>query len=358
MMMLCLLLLPSSAAARPWHEGYSFEMYKAEFGKRYSGAHEERQRRRIFEARTATIAAHNRAAHSWKMGINALTDLTENERAARLGRRKITLPQNAPRRGGSGGARPASLDWRDEGVVTAVKDQGNCGSCWAFASTESVESYVALATGELPVLSAQQLVSCAANPYDCGGSGGCGGSIPELAFNYVQLYGQATEWTYPYASYAGDTSGNCTAASAAVSIDGYEKVDVNDYDAVLDALVNVGPLAVNVDASLWHDYESGVFDACSNSSLDLNHVVQLVGYGRDDDLGADYWLVRNSWDVSFGEEGYIRLYRDDDDGPACALDTTPLDGTGCVGGNATQHVCGECGLLFDVSFPVGARSLS
>jgi cathepsin L len=138
-----------------------------------------------------------------------------------------------------------------------------------------------------------------------------------------------------------------------VEISGYHKLPPNDQEAVMAALAHIGPLAVNVQADNWADYHSGVFSGCSNlSNVAIDHVVQLVGYGTDAKLG-DYWLVRNSWDTVWGENGYIRLARQAQ--PRCGVDVQPLDGTGCAGGPSVQHVCGECGVLFDVSFPLDAK---
>jgi len=129
------------------------------------------------------------------------------------------------------------------------------------------------------------------------------------------------------------------------------KLPENNATAVMAALANVGPLAINVDASSWHDYESGVFDGCDYDKMDLDHVVVLVGYGTDDELG-DYWIVRNSWSPTYGEAGYIRIKRDPLDDTPCGIDESPEDGTGCKGAD-TQYPCGMCGVVFDVSYPTG-----
>ena len=120
-------------------------------------------------------------------------------------------------------------------------------------------------------------------------------------------------------------------------------------------LAEVGPLAVSVYASSWGAYSGGVFEGCSyDSNIALNHAVQLVGYGTDEALG-DYWIVRNSWGSRGGEDGYIRLKRDS--AAQCGTDSTPMDGTACSGGPGSdeQHVCGQCGVLFDVSYPLGVH---
>jgi cathepsin L len=347
---------------------YSFERFVADFARDYKeGSQEFAKRKAIFENRLKSILAHNEdSSVTWHRGINRFADLTPDEFAAsgRLGYNKALARAHAateslPKlRGPSRSSHdalaslPKSLDWREKGVISNVKDQGHCGSCWAFATTETVESHAALSTGLLPVLSAQQLVSCAPNPLSCGGVGGCEGSIPEVAYNYIQLYGMTTEWMMPYSSYYGSNS-KCgfNASQSVVTISGYQKLPPNDYEAVMVALANVGPLAINVQADVWSDYEKGVFDGCKNySNVDIDHVVQLVGYGTDPKAG-DYWLVRNSWDVTWGEAGYIRLKRSAS--AACGDDVTPLDGTGCAGGPAVQRVCGTCGMLFDVSYPLG-----
>lgn len=249
-------------------------------------------------------------------------------------------------------ALPKSVDWRNKGVVSPVKDQGHCGSCWAFASVAAIESAAAIATGHLKTLSTQQLVSCVENAYQCGGQGGCNGAVSEIAFNYVQLFGLTSEYKYSYNSYQGDSltcEFNPATQPIEVTINGYVKLPENDYNALLHAIATVGPIVISVDASQFHEYESGVFTGCSDSeNIDINHAVTLVGYGTDE-VEGDYWLVRNSWGTRYGENGYIRVKRDSV--PVCKKDTTPLDGNGCVGFATTQKVCGQCGILSDSAYP-------
>jgi len=249
---------------------------------------------------------------------------------------------------------PPSVDWRDKKVISPVKDQGMCGSCWAFGSTEQVESYVALSGAALPILSPQELVSCNKNPQHCGGTGGCGGSIPELAFEFVKTSGLALEKDYPYLGR--DAPCNTTAMSKpAATATGWVRLVQNDYDSVLTALATIGPLAVNVWAMPFQGYRSGVFTGCNyKTNMDIDHVMQLVGYGTD--AGKDYWIIRNSWGSSWGENGYIRVARDKQSLSTCGLDTTPADGTGCEGDPAVIGVCGQCGILWDVSYPTGVKA--
>jgi len=242
--------------------------------------------------------------------------------------------------------------------VSAVKDQGHCGSCWAFASTATVESHVAISTGLLFDLSTQQVAMCAPNPDACGGVGACEGSTAELAFEYLTgSTGFYQEYQYSYASYYGQDFA-CTIPSTdstlpVAAIDGYIKLANNDYNSVMNALATIGPLAINVDASTWHAYESGIYNGCNQASPDVNHVVVMVGYGED--ANGKYWLVRNSWSPTWGEQGYIKLLRaDSQKEEVCGSDVTPQDGVECSGSDAPVEVCGTCGAIYDSSFPLNA----
>lgn len=224
-----------------------------------------------------------------------------------------------------------------------------------------VESYVAKNTGLLYDLSVGQMAMCAPNPDACGGVGKCEGSTPELAFDYVAgSAGMYEEYQYGYASYYG-VDYDCTLPPTApvVTIEGYTRLPTNDYQHVMNALVHVGPLAINVDASSWHAYESGVFDGCNQVNPDVNHVVVLVGYGEDESTHQKYWIVRNSWAPTWGEAGYIRIARQNDEDQLCGMDIDPTNGVTCKGKGETQpaKVCGHCGVIFDSSFPLGARLL-
>jgi len=136
-------------------------------------------------------------------------------------------------------------------------------------------------------------------------------------------------------------------------VNSYVKLIENNATDLLNAVATIGPISVSVDASTWSFYSSGIFNGCSTVNPDINHAVQLVGYGTD--AGTDYWLVRNSWGSSWGEKGYIRLYR----GPkeTCATDRNPQDGSGCDGGPATVQVCGTCGIWYDNSVPTSVSLL-
>jgi cathepsin L len=253
---------------------------------------------------------------------------------------------------------PESVDWRDQGVVTMVRNQGACGSCWAFASASVLGSYAKIndMTHDLIELSPQHLVSCVPNPLKCGGTGGCMGSIEPLAYTYASLFGIVTEDDYPYASGSGGNDDVCefdaTTTDATVMTMGFETLPRNDAAALMSHLATEGPLSASVAASDWSSYHGGVFDGCDYSgNMVVNHAVTLIGYGTDPSEG-DFWLVKNSWGSTWGEGGYIRLRRQST--PQCAIDSSPLDGSGCVdGGVESVEVCGTCAVVSDNSYPLG-----
>lgn len=355
---LALILAAAVSARRPSADTLSGDYTYAEYVKDF-GKVSTREGEIKFTENLKEILRFNAEGHSYKKGVNQFTD-------------GAPLPRGRAPSGASKAASlldpeafpvevlskelPKSVDWRESGVVSAVKNQGHCGSCWAFATTATVESHIAIATGNLFSLSPQQLVACAPNDDHCGGFGGCMGSIPELAYTYlVDAGGYAEEWSFPYVSFTGETNGTCSDPTIQAGIGGYVKLPENNASAVMAALAHIGPLAINVDASSWSSYEGGVFSDCGYDDMDIDHVVVLVGYGTDEDSGEDYWLVRNSWSPTWGEHGYIRLKRDPVDATPCGVDPQPQDGTGCDG-DPTQYPCGQCGAMFDVSYPTGAFS--
>jgi len=356
-----LLSLLALTHAIPCHllDGYAFDDYANEFSKTYASTIEYNFRKQLFETKLESIRAHNAdSTKTWKQGVNQFTDRTTNEFEQLLGLKKSLLYTQkmsmTPRVEDSYIAQadlPTNVDWREKGVISAVKDQGNCGSCWTFATVEETESAYALATGKLHVLSEQQILDCTPNPQHCGGTGGCDGGTAELAWaKIIQMGGLDSEWIYPYQSYFGSAF-VCRYGQAkpAVTVSSFVNLPPNEQDPILNYLGMSGPLAISVDASTWSTYESGVFDGCNQTAPDIDHAVQLVGYGTDSSLG-DYWLVRNSWSPVWGENGYIRLKRTTE--IQCGTDSTPSDGDGCSGGPPTVKVCGTCGVLFDGVYPV------
>jgi len=252
-----------------------------------------------------------------------------------------------------------SFDWRQKaGVVTEPKNQGGCGSCWAFSATETLESHYALATGEAaPILSPQQITSCTPNPKKCGGTGGCSGATQPLAFNYTEHAGVTLETDYPYKG----ITGTCETGKIkpVVKNSGYVKLPENDYASLMSAVATKGPISISVAAGSfsWQLYGGGVYTGGMFGSCGfvVDHAVQLVGYGSDS--GKMYWLVRNSWGGSWGEKGYIRIARFGDGKEPCGKDTKPSDGNACAGNTTQPTWCGLCGILSASSYPTGVAKV-
>eukprot|EP00928_Gymnodinium_smaydae_P016763 TRINITY_DN16345_c0_g1_i1.p1 TRINITY_DN16345_c0_g1~~TRINITY_DN16345_c0_g1_i1.p1 ORF type:complete len:384 (+),score=76.88 TRINITY_DN16345_c0_g1_i1:153-1304(+) len=304
--------------------------------------------------------AHNEeflaGKHSWWLDVNAFADWSSEEFSAQLLRGFASAPASESRPAAQKASAPAvanpeRVDWREKNVVTPVKDQGSCGSCWSFSAAESVESHYAIASGKLLQLAPQAALDCVQNPDGCGGSGGCGGATCELAFNLTVSKGLPLESDMPYARRAR----GCQAYKAAVRASGYVKLPVNDATALETAVATKGPVSVIVAAMPWQLYGGGIFKGCSSPlpSLgnELDHAVQVVGYGSEG--GQRYWLVRNSWG-SWGEKGYIRVSRDND--AKTFTDDSPREGVACKPYPKTEQVGGECGILFDASYPIGVES--
>lgn len=172
---------------------------------------------------------------------------------------------------------PASLDWREKGVVTPVKDQGGCGGCWSFSAAETAESMVAIATGKLLTFSEQAILSCSTNPLQCGGTGGCSGATQEIAFNFSRDAGLILEADYPYRGQTGKCDQSKLSKPAA-HVTGYVFLPPNNYTALMNAVATIGPMAISAAAEPWQSYETGVF---KGTSADVDHAIVLVGYGTD-----------------------------------------------------------------------------
>jgi len=341
-------IVPAVAVFRELKD-HTFEDHLLEFGKSYE-SEEHTHRRANFHFNLARVLKHNEeykaGKHSWYMNMNKFGDWTHEEFKTLLKRQKHTRPSlhmskfdNTTK----ATANPTSIDWRTEGKVTPVKDQGGCGSCWAFSAIESVESRYAIASGSLKTLAPQAYVNCVQNPDECGGTGGCEGATMELAFDLTTSVGVPLESTLPYRG----TDQTCNSYTVAVQSSGYTKVAENDANALESALAE-GPVSVTVAAEPWMLYGGGTFTGCSSgmfasSGSDLDHGVQAVGYT------SDYWIVRNSWGASWGEEGYIMISRAADG--QTFTDSSPADGVACKPYPASQTVGGECGILFDTSYP-------
>jgi C1A family cysteine protease len=199
------------------------------------------------------------------------------------------------------------MDWREHDAVTPVKDQGQCGSCWSFSSTGSMEGAWAIHSSELVSLSEQQLVDCSKSY----GNMGCRGGLMDDAFQYViDNGGLDTEEDYHYTAQDG-TCDEDKQENHIVTFSSFVDVIPNDEDQLKSA-VALGPVSVAIEADKmgFQFYKSGVFSGECGTTLD--HGVLVVGYGTDEESGLDYWIVKNSWAATWGDEGYILLQRNVD----------------------------------------------
>eukprot|EP00929_Paragymnodinium_shiwhaense_P107421 TRINITY_DN7351_c0_g1_i1.p1 TRINITY_DN7351_c0_g1~~TRINITY_DN7351_c0_g1_i1.p1 ORF type:complete len:250 (-),score=51.10 TRINITY_DN7351_c0_g1_i1:164-913(-) len=242
--------------------------------------------------------------------------------------------------------------------MTAPKNQGGCGSCWAFSLVETLESHLAIATGEpAPVLSEQQVVACAPNPDKCGGTGGCQGSTQPVGFNYTMSAGITLESDYPYTG-----GGSCQQdkIKPVARNSGWLKLKVNDYNTLVTTLATKGPVAISLAAGSlgWQTYGGGVYQGkglFGGCGYVQDHGVQLVGYGVDN--SKMYWLVRNSWGAGWGEKGYIRILRHGDGKEPCGTDKQPGQGEACAGDTKPREYCGVCGIMGSSSIPTGMKKI-
>jgi len=280
--------------------GYSQIEYENAFagflkthGKIYEGE-EIQYRFSVFKSSMDTIFEHNQGNHSWTMGINQFSDLTPVEfEKMHLGYiHRPGAPRNEEPLLGMETAN--DIDWTTKGAVTPIKDQGQCGSCWAFSTTGSTEGANQISKGSLKSLSEQQLVDCSGSY----GNQGCNGGLMDNAFKYYLGKGKGAvlESDYPYTGRDGSCRSGLTPA---VEISKYSDVPAKDESALKTA-VSQQPVSIAVDARKWQLYRSGIFSGCS-SLAQLDHGVLAVGYSDS------YWKVKNSWGTSWGESGFIRL---------------------------------------------------
>jgi C1A family cysteine protease len=296
----------------------SFESFKTTHGKTYS-EDEHDKRFGIFQANLEKIAAKNaalaEAGEDQVHGITRFADLTEDEFQFFLGvDANIKAPKMEIFSGETVNATSGSYNLADDNLLTAVKDQEQCGSCWAFSATETIETAWIKAGNKMTEFSPQQIVSCDSK------DAGCNGGLPTQAFDYVKgAGGMASSSAYPYTSGTG-TTGTCDSAKESATVGGtvsswaYAQdacqgfsACKEDTDAIAGVLKAHGGISIAIDASEWSSYTGGVMTStsCSSSPRKMDHAVQLVGYNADADV--PYWIVRNSWNTSWGNDGFIYL---------------------------------------------------
>jgi C1A family cysteine protease len=304
-----------------------FTAWKTWFGKSFETETAEAKALAAFVANEALIVAHNAKGLSWTLGHNQFSDLTWDEfKATYVGNYLENPTENRVKNYDYSlvnvtAKADAPIDWRTKGAVTPVKDQAQCGSCWAFSTVAAMEGALFVSSGNLVSLSEQDLVSC-----DKNGDQGCNGGLMDNAFDWIKTNGICSEADYPYTA-GGGTSGTCKKGCSPVAkCTGHKDVPVKDEEALYTALTSsTVAVAIEADKSAFQLYKGGVLDnaACGTQ---LDHGVSVVGFGTDS--GKDYWNVRNSWGGSWGESGYIRMVKGKNQ---CGISQSASQPTGVTG---------------------------
>lgn len=411
--------LDASVTAPP-----SFDDFVKHYQRSYQrGQSEFVARAATYARRVAEAARHNsRADRLWNAGVSSLWDRTDAEllsitndgvvpsRSADLSKASLHTSSArgfAPAQNGTNSqyqrmsARnvsrvipfavdddlPREKSWAHLKVWTTqpVKDQGNCGSCWAIAASTLLQAHSEIYAKFPRTFSVQELVSCVPNPNECGGKGGCEGATVGLALEWVLQNGLDEDHEQPYdAGYMGKP-GICKRPAIPVipssasflsmspvaksphglspfgspakrdpggpgfGMQSWERLPENKYEPLMRALVEFGPVSVSVASNEWLSYKNGIFDECSRHAT-LGHAVVLMAYGQAN--GVKFWTIKNSWGDDWGESGKMRLLRrDDDETKWCGTNFAPEVGIGCKGGPPTTTVCGMCGILYNPSVP-------
>jgi len=297
----------------------AFQRFINKYHKQYSNAADREHRFRIFKKNLDFIDEHNAKGLSYRTGVNQFADLTSKEFVSAMNGYKhqpnkvqnvnvryekplltgVSCPNNAAN------SSTYTCDWRLAGVVTGVKNQGQCGSCWAFSAIASTEGQHALATKNLVSLSEQNLVDCSSAQ----GNEGCNGGLMDNAFKYIiSNKGIDTEASYPYLGV--DSTCRFNRSNVGATLVSYQDIPTGNETALTLAIQNVGPISVAIDAShqSFQFYTSGVYYDLFCSSTKLDHGVTAVGYGQLS--GKQFYLVKNSWSSDWGMEGYILMSRD------------------------------------------------
>jgi len=311
MRIILLLALLAAAAAVPVAkdlEGQFLE-YVSKFNKRYNSMEEWEHRFVVWKDNLVKVTKHNLEAakglHSFTVGMNHLADMTNEEYRQRMLRLRPSKSSRAAVHTPVGSI-PTSWDWRTQkNIVNPVKDQGQCGSCWAFSAVATMEGACNLKSGKLNSLSEQELVDCVN-----GGKDDCdsGGEMFQGIEYAISAGGMDTEASYPYTATSGHAC-RFKKSAVACTFSSYANISSGDETALTNAAYTQPIISVGIDASSWsfQMYSGGVYDESACSSVELDHGVAVVGYGVSGK--KDYYIVRNSWGDSWGLEGYIWMSR-------------------------------------------------
>jgi cathepsin L len=312
LVIICALAALASSASLESFEEKSWSEFKALHGKNYRNEQEEHFRRAVWQKNARFIQQHNAqyalGKKSFTVAMNKFGDLTGQEFSGRNGFNKTRTMQRSKEAqlyAMSNAMIPDSVDWRTQGYVTPVKDQGQCGSCWAFSAIATLEGQHKKQSGTLVSLSEQNLVDCSGSF----GNMGCNGGLMDQAFQYCKANkGIDTEDSYPYTAQDGDCKFNPAFIGATCT--GFVDLPAGDENALTNAVATIGPISGAIDASQtsFQFYQSGIYSDPDCSSQNLDHGTNIIGYGT---LGAgqDFYILKNMWGTAWGEQGYMRMAR-------------------------------------------------
>lgn len=397
----------------------SFDHFITLFKRKYShGSPEYEKRSHVFHKRVDAVKFHNAkpAGHrSWSAGVGPFADWTHEELMSLTGYQhsggaaglrmtsegsgashgglsllretggenkpstptlsslqahttlslKAEAPAATPRHASDAAAAqqalPNEVTWGHLHAFQHVRDQGQCGSCWAVASTVTLEAHYEIEHNMSRRFSVQELVSCTSNPRHCGGDGGCKGATTEIAFDFAMKHGMLLEENLPYSQVEGTCptslleTGKRSGARHSLGMWGWERVVRNDYWSMMRKLVQVGPLVTAVAAIDKHNgsplvmYKNGIYTGCHRDVI-LDHAMVLFGYGSSGSM--NYWQLQNSWGDDWGEAGTMRMIRlDPEEDAYCGTDARPQRGGACQGESSAVEVCGMCGMLYEGVVP-------
>jgi len=296
-----------------------WETWKMLNSKQYETPTEEKFRLKIYMENKAKVEKHNRRAnkglHSYHLEMNEYGDMLSHEFVTKMNGYR-SRPSNDSTRPLSAtfiapahvDTLPKDVDWRNHGAVTPVKNQGSCGSCWSFSTTGALEAMHYRKTGKLVSLSEQNLIDCS-RAY---GNQGCNGGLMDNAFQYIKDNGGIdTEESYPYEGE--DDKCRYNPKNKGAWDVGFVDIEAGNEHALKHAVATQGPCSVAIDASheSFQFYSHGVYDEEECSPTGLDHGVLVVGYGVEKESGRAYWLVKNSWGTTWGDGGYIKMARNE-----------------------------------------------
>jgi len=358
---------------------YTFRSFVRDFNRVYiEGSTEWVQREELFNKHKEEALSFNALPdQTWRKGISKFMDHTDAEKKRLLGYKGARTQGTGVNSAATSFKRVNMLPSTYEVVAAAkeskllrsVRDQGNCGSCWAEAATATLEGQMEVnatlmsqiaelrtKSRRVPAslaLSDQVVISCTDNPRNCGGSGGCSGATVELAYAMLQDNGGlpfASEWGYEARA---QECRREVFEHHKIGIRGFTVLPSNKLHPLQDALVTTGgPVAISVDASNWYMYYDGVYSD-GPGDFAVNHAVTLMGYKMPKDSEQGWWKIKNSWGSFWGENGYIRVEMKADEESHCGWDYRTHDGIACDGDPDSAWVCGTCGILYDSVYPTG-----